>query len=149
MPVLIHATLYLVYAAILLWVSWVDLRTRRIPNKVIGPAILLALAAMPWTIGVWDALLGAVLAPLPLIIARVVAGATKMGMGDIKLAIFVGLILGYEFALLGLFVGLLLSLVMSVVGVARGTHTWQSKHPFGPYFTIGVLPLLLLLSFAV
>lgn len=148
MPYAVELILALIYAGVLLYISWTDIKTRRIPNMVIVPAIGLALLAMPWTIGVRPALLGAIVAPLPLIAARVVAGANKMGMGDIKLAIFVGLILGFDFALISLLIGLVLSLVVSVVGVARGTGTWQSKLPFGPYFTAGALPLLLLLHLA-
>ena len=138
--------LYALYAAILLAIAWIDLRTRRIPNVIVGPAILLALAAMHWTIGIGPALLGGVLAPLPLLVARKVAGAGKMGMGDVKLALFVGLILGHELALAGLFIGLLLALAAGAIAVMRGTHTWQSKLPFGPFLTAGALPLLLLLS---
>lgn len=140
--------LYLAYASILLAVAWIDLRTYRIPNAIVLPAIAVALVAMPWTVGVAPALLGAVLAPLPLVIARLVAGAGKMGMGDIKLAVFVGLILGYDLALVGLFIALVLSLVVWAISVARGTRTWQSKLPFGPYLTAGALPLLVIVSLA-
>ena len=109
MPSVLQFVVYAIYAGVLLYVSWTDLRTRRIPNVVIGPAILLALLAMYWTIGVTSALLGGIIAPLPLIIARLLAGASKMGMGDIKMAIFVGLILGVDFALIGVVIGLVLS----------------------------------------
>jgi leader peptidase (prepilin peptidase)/N-methyltransferase len=144
MPALIELGLYAIYTAILLYVSWTDLRTRRIPNAVIGPAILLALLAMPWTIGVRSALVGGMLGPLPLIVARLVSGPGKMGMGDIKMAVFVGLILGADFALLGVALGLILSLLVALVGIARGRWTLQSKLPFGPFLAAGALPLLLL-----
>jgi leader peptidase (prepilin peptidase) / N-methyltransferase len=141
----LELVVYAIYAAILLYVSWTDIRTRRIPNVVIGPAILLALLAMPWTIGVNSALLGGIIAPLPLIVARIIAGPGKMGMGDIKMAIFVGLILGADFALVGVVIGLMLSLVVGLIGIARGKWTLQSKLPFGPFLAAGTLPLLALL----
>lgn len=149
MNAIAQALLCLVYVGVLLYISWTDLRTYRIPNKVIGPAIVVALLAMPWTIGVANALLGALVAALPLIVARVIAGATKMGMGDVKLAIFVGLILGSDFAIVSLLIGLVLALVFGVIGVTRGTRSWHTKQPFGPFFTAGTLPLLLVLYFVV
>ena len=44
-----------------------------------------------------------------------------MGMGDIKLAIFVGLILGYQLALWGVAIDLVLSLLFGF----RRRRTWQ------------------------
>ena len=145
MPSVLQFVLYAIYAGVLLYVSSTDLRTRRIPNVVIGPAILLALLTMYWTIGVTSALLGGIIAPLPLIVARLIAGASKMGMGDIKMAIFVGLILGSDFALIGVVIGLVLSLIVTMIGILRGKWTLQSKLPFGPFLAAGTLPLLALL----
>lgn len=137
------APLIAFYAAVLLWVAWVDLKTRRIPNKVIGPALVVALVAMPWTVGVGAGLLGGLLAPLPLLIARVMTGKAKMGMGDVKLAVFVGLILGYELAVAGLAIGLVLALLGAAAGVMMRKRTWRSTQPFAPYFAAATLPLLL------
>lgn len=145
MPLILQLVLYAMYTGILLYVSWTDIRTRRIPNVVIGPAILLALLAMRWTIGMPSALLGGMIAPLPLIVARLIAGAGKMGMGDIKMAIFVGLILGSDLALVGVVIGLVLSLLVGLIGILRGKWTLQSKLPFGPFLAAGTLPLLALL----
>lgn len=138
--------LVLLFAGVLVYIAWYDLRTKRIPNVVIGPAILVGLLSLPLTIGWQTGLLGAVIAPLPLIIARVVAGASNMGMGDVKLAIFVGLILGHEWALVGLFLGLVLALLAGLVLVLRGSHTWRSKLPFGPFLAASTLPLLLVVQ---
>lgn len=143
-PVIV--ALYILYAGVLLYVSWTDIRTRLIPNTVIVPAILIALATMSWTLGVRSALVGAVLCPLPLVIARMVAGAQQVGMGDIKLALFIGLILGYPLALWGVVIGLVLSLVVGLGGVMRGRMTLRSKLPFGPFLAAAALPLLVFAS---
>jgi prepilin signal peptidase PulO-like enzyme (type II secretory pathway) len=138
--------IYLAYVAVLLYVSWTDLRTRRIPNRVIAPAIVAALLAMPWTIGATSALLGAIIAPLPLIAGRLISGPSQVGMGDIKLAIFIGLILGYPFALWGVIISLILSLAAGGVGMARGYYTLRSKLPFGPFLAAGALLGFVLLA---
>jgi len=144
MPQPIMIALYLGYAVVLGYVSWTDIRTRRIPNVVVGPAAVVALLATPWTVGVLPAILGAVVAPLPLIVGRYVSGAHQVGMGDIKLAIFIGLILGAPLALWGVLLSLILSLIVGGIGVLRGIYTRRSKLPFGPFLAAGTLPLLLL-----
>lgn len=137
-------TLYGLYMAVLLYVSWTDLRTRRIPNVVIAPAVVIALLALPWTVGVSVGLLGALICPLPLIVARLVTGASQVGMGDIKLAFFIGLILGAPVALWSVLLSLVLSLLVGGIGMLRGRYTLRSKLPFGPFLAAGTLPLLLL-----
>lgn len=144
MPLPVLILLYILYALVLLYVSWTDIHTRRIPNVVIGPAIGVALIAMSWTLGAGPALLGAVVGPLPLIFGRLFAGATQVGMGDIKLAIFIGLILGFPLALWGIMLALVLSLCVGLVGMLRGAYTARSKLPFGPFLAAGTLPLLLI-----
>ena len=144
MPLSIQIALYVFYAAVLLYVSWTDIRARRIPNKVVGPAILVALIAMASRLGPDSALLGAIFGPLPLILGRLCTRAGRAGMGDIKLAIFIGLILGYPLVLWGVTLGLILFLGMALVGIARGAYTPRTRLPFGPFLAAGTLPLLLL-----
>ena len=143
MPTAAKICLYLVYTAVLLYVSWTDIQTRRIPNNVIGPAILVALGAMLW-MGNWhDTLLGAVIGPLPLVISRWISGASQVGMGDIKMAIFIGLILGYPLVLYGITTSLVLSLLVGALGIVRGKYTMRSKLPFGPFLAVGALAMMI------
>lgn len=140
----IQITMAIFYVLVLIYVSWTDIQTRRIPNVVIFPAILIALLTLPWTAGIKAGLMGGLIAPLPLVIARVVAGADKMGMGDIKLAIFIGLVLGHEPALMGLMIGLVLSFLVSYAAISYGLYTWQTRIPLGPYLAVATIPLVLL-----
>src|SRR5688500_11429344 len=117
---IMQVMLWPAYAAILLYVSWTDLRTRRIPSAVIRPALLAAVVALPWTVGIWSGLLGALFAALPLLVARLLAGARRVGMGDVKLALFTGLILGHPLALVSVVLALILALAAGLVGMASG-----------------------------
>jgi prepilin signal peptidase PulO-like enzyme (type II secretory pathway) len=137
-----YIALALAHTAILLYIAWTDLRTRRIPNVVIGPALLAALLALPWTVGVWPGLLGALFAALPLVIARRLAGARRVGMGDVKLALFIGLTLGHPLALASVVLALSLALAAGLVGMARGAWTWRTQLPFGPFLAAGALTLV-------
>lgn len=143
MPTVVLIGLYIIYTAVLCYVSWTDIQSRRIPNNVIGPAILIALGAMIWS-GNWrDALLGAVIGPLPLVISRWISGANQVGMGDIKLAIFIGLILGYPLVLYGVTTSLVLSLLVGAIGMAQGKYTIRSKLPFGPFLAVGAFAMMI------
>lgn len=134
--------LYAIYSGVLLIVAWTDLRTRRVPNWVIGPAMLLAAGAAPWTVGVPAALLGALTTGAPLIFARWLGGAHYMGMGDIKLATWLGLALGWPLALWGLMLGLGLTCLAGLAGIVLQRFTRRSKLPFGPFLAVGCLPLI-------
>lgn len=142
MPTGIQIGLYLLSTAVLLYVSWTDLQTRRIPNNVIVPAMLVALVARFWTGTQNDALLGAVIGPLPLVISRFITGASQVGMGDIKLAVFIGLVLGYPLVLYGVTTSLILSLLVGAVGIFQGKYTVRSKLPFGPFLAVGALAMM-------
>lgn len=142
MPSPIIIGLYALATAVLLYVSWTDIQTRRIPNAVILPAILVALGVALFTGNAGAALAGAVIGPLPLIISRFISGATQVGMGDIKLAIFIGLVLGYPLVLYGVIASLVLSLIFGGIGMARGRYTLRSKLPFGPFLAAGALAMM-------
>lgn len=74
----------------LLCASWFDVRTRRIPNLVVG---LGALAGLTWTLspagpGLWFSLLGSLVAFLTFLVLHALGW---MGAGDVKLAGATGL----------------------------------------------------------
>lgn len=131
----------LVYVAVLLGVTYKDIRERRIPNVVIGPAILLATVALffvfpGWRAGAIGAFFGAGVMLIP-----VVTMGKKGGMGDVKLAFFMGLILGWPLILPALIIAHL-SAATLLIGVI---FKWLDRHtliPFGPFLALGTLILL-------
>jgi leader peptidase (prepilin peptidase)/N-methyltransferase len=122
-------------------IAVIDFDLKVIPNKLTGPAAVLAVA------------LGAVLEPsyLP---EQLIAGAGAlvffmlpalihkkgMGMGDVKLAAVLGLYLGRNVApaiMIGLVLGVIVgAAVVAVKGVSEGRRT---KVPFGPFLAMGAL----------
>jgi leader peptidase (prepilin peptidase) / N-methyltransferase len=129
----------LIFVAALVAITRIDLEHRIIPNRIVGP---LAVAALVLT---------AVFEPhqLP---ERLIAGAAAggfllaaalaypggMGMGDVKLAAVMGLVLGRAVApalLVALLAGTLAGIaVMARHGVKQGRST---KIPFGPFLALG------------
>ncbi|HET7130125.1 MAG TPA: prepilin peptidase [Gaiellaceae bacterium] len=124
------------FCAVLVAVSATDLERRIIPNRIVLPATVVLFAAqtvlhpsVEWLV----AGLGA--AAFFLIAALAYPGG--MGMGDVKLALFLGVVLGRTVPV-ALLVGMLSALVPSFVIVARhGRAGRKMAIPFGPFLALG------------
>lgn len=131
-----------IYFCVLVTVSFTDLRSKRIPNKIIFPAIVLAFIAMFYTPGWRTALIGAVVGA-GFMLLPVVAFGKHGGMGDVKLAFFMGLILGFP----GIVFALIVAHVSTVVlwlGVVLKRLNRKSIIPFGPFLAFGTAVFLIL-----
>ena len=129
----------LTLVAVLVPVALIDFDHRIIPNVIMAPAAVAALA------------IGAITRPDGLT-TQLIAGAAAggfllffalayprgMGMGDVKLAAVLGLFLGRSVAV-ALFVGVSLGAVVGALIVAREGVTKGRKTaiPFGPFLAIG------------
>ena len=137
----VQIALGLALIAILVPVALIDLEHRIIPNKIMLPAALLAIAlglALKPS-GVPEQLLAAAAAGGFLLIF-VLAYPRGMGMGDVKLAAVLGLYLG-QFVAVAVLGGVLIGTIVGVaviarVGVERGRKT---AVPFGPFLAAGAV----------
>ncbi len=140
------------FCFLLVGVSSADFDRRRIPNALVYPGILAAIAAAPFwpdrTIGSVAAggaagLLAAVLLLLLGALAGMAARSreTAFGIGDAKLIILVGLLTGWPAFLSALVLGVLAAGVVAVVLVVlRGRGATYS---YGPYLAAGAVVVLL------
>ena len=132
----------LIYFGVLVIVSLTDLRSKRIPNNIILPAIGLAMVAMFYKPGWGTALIGAFLGA-GFMLLPVVAFGKHGGMGDVKLAFFMGLILGFPGIVFALIVAHL-STVVLWIGVLLKRLSRKSIVPFGPFLAFGTAVFLIL-----
>jgi prepilin signal peptidase PulO-like enzyme (type II secretory pathway) len=124
------------FCAVLVTVSATDLSHRIVPNVVVLPAAATVLVAMTalypspeWALGAFGAAFFLFLAAL--------AYPKGMGMGDVKLALLLGAMLGRTVPV-GLMVGMLAALVPSVVLLARhGSAARKMAIPFAPFLSFG------------
>jgi leader peptidase (prepilin peptidase)/N-methyltransferase len=126
------------FVTVLVVLSRIDLRERRLPNRIVLPSAAGVLAAnialepdhaLEWVLA---ALGAALFLFLPLLIYP--AG---MGMGDVKVALLLGAMLG-EAVVLALVVGLLASFAVAVALIAaRGLAARKTSIPFGPFLALG------------
>ncbi|MET8352922.1 MULTISPECIES: A24 family peptidase [unclassified Micromonospora] len=142
------------------WLGWtvpavfVDLAVHRLPDRLTLPAaagtwLLLGAAALgdpepgPWLRAVAA---GAGLAVL-FAGSTLLLGRRGFGLGDAKLALSVGALLGWygwPFLLLGLLLAFGLSALVSLGLLAARRARWSTHLPFGPFLLLGTLGTLLL-----
>jgi leader peptidase (prepilin peptidase) / N-methyltransferase len=137
----VQALLAAFFCSVLVAISAVDLEHRIVPNRIVLPAtaVLLPLHTLADPSPAWA--LGAVGASLFLFLA-VLAYPAGMGMGDVKLALFMGAMLGKTVAV-ALMVGMVSALVPAAFLLARhGSAARKMGIPFAPFLALGSLVAL-------
>lgn len=119
-------------------VTATDIERRIVPNRVVVPAAAAVLALQMASHPSPEWALGAVGAAGFLFLA-VLAYPGGMGMGDVKLALLIGALLGVTTPV-GLMLGLFLALVPSLVLFARhGMRARRIAIPFAPFLCAGAV----------
>ncbi|WP_369253984.1 prepilin peptidase [Geodermatophilus amargosae] len=140
------AWLWFVAAGVLL--SVIDLRERLLPNRVLLPATVGALLLLTGAAAVgdrWDDLVRAALAGVAafgVLLLMALVSPAGMGMGDVKLAGLLGLLLGWlgwPVVLAGFFLGFLLQAVLGLALIALRRAGRRTELPFGPALVAGAL----------
>ena len=143
---------FCLFFAALLAVALIDLEHFIVPNRIVFPMLaisvpLLAAASLierdgwPLATGV----LGALLASNALLLINLI-NPRGMGMGDVKLALLLGLFLGWlglGHVALGLFLGFLLGAVGGILLIALGLKTRKDPVPFAPFLAAGAVTAVL------
>ena len=136
--------LELPFAALMIAVAAIDLEHRIVPNRLLAPATVWAVAA--WTavdLGLLPEALAAGAGAFTFLLLAALAYPAGMGMGDVKLAGVMGLYLGLSVvpALAAAF------LAGSIVGIAivvrEGRAARKTGVPFAPFLAFGGLVGLL------
>jgi leader peptidase (prepilin peptidase) / N-methyltransferase len=129
------------FCIVLVAISATDLEHRVVPNKIVLPAAALVLGAQTALHPSPEWALGALGASGFLFLAALFYPA-GMGMGDVKLALLLGAMLG-RLVGVGLMLGMLAALVPSVVLLARhGSAARKMGIPFAPFLALGAIVAL-------
>jgi leader peptidase (prepilin peptidase)/N-methyltransferase len=124
------------FCAVLVVVSAIDLAHRIIPNRIVLPAAAICLLAQTALEPSPEWALAAVGASAFLLVAAL-AYPGGMGMGDVKLALLMGAVLGRTVPV-ALMAGMVLALLPSLVLLARhGARARKMGIPFGPFLALG------------
>jgi leader peptidase (prepilin peptidase)/N-methyltransferase len=124
------------FCAALVAISVVDLERRIIPNRIVLPAAAVVLVAQTLLFPSPEWALAAVGASLFLFLAAL-AYPAGMGMGDVKLALLLGAMLGRTVPV-AMMMGMIAALVPSIVLLVRhGSAARKMGIPFGPFLALG------------
>jgi len=124
------------FCAVLVAVSAIDLEHRIIPNRIVLPATVLVLLANTardlspqWIV--------AGVAASGFLLAAALAYPAGMGMGDVKLALLMGVALGKTVSV-ALMAGMLAAMIPGIFLFARhGKKARKIGIPFGPFLALG------------
>jgi leader peptidase (prepilin peptidase) / N-methyltransferase len=137
--------LHSIFGLILVQVFFFDLEHRLILDRVSFPAMGLALAVSifnhPWWAGLATGLGAGLLFALIALIGALIFKTEAMGFGDVKLALFLGLLLGWPYTVTALFYGVFLAGVVSIAYVIW-KRSMKGTIAYGPYLAFGALILL-------
>ncbi len=137
---------FLVFGAATLGIALIDLDHQLIPNRVLFPALgagaaLLAIGSLvDGELGslVRGLLGGAVYFLILLVVGLIARGG--FGMGDVKLALLLGLFLGYlgwDILMIGTVLAVLLGGVASILLLVFTSKGRDAKFAYGPYLVLG------------
>ncbi len=139
---------FCVFGAGLVGLSWIDLRTKRLPREIIYvtaavgiPLLCIAALARHEPRRMWTMLLGAACA-LAFMGLVYLLSRGGMGDGDVRLSPLLGAYLGWlnpGLVAVGLFMGFLAGAVVGVAMMARGRAGRKTAVPFGPFLALGTI----------
>lgn len=138
--VLLVTLLY--FAAVSVTLTVIDLQTLRLPNVIVYPSIVvvgLGLTASvllsPTTDGWTGILIGSAFTSGAFGLVWLLSGGRAIGLGDVKLAVALGALMGYfgvGVALVGFMAAWVFGATAAVVGMLTGLVTRGKPVPFGP-----------------
>jgi prepilin signal peptidase PulO-like enzyme (type II secretory pathway) len=134
-----------VFALVLVQVIFFDFEHRLILDRIIFPAMALAVAASvfnnPWWAGLATGIVAGLLFVLLALVGALIFKAEALGFGDVKFAAFMGFLLGPLPTIQALFYGVVLAGLASI-GYIIWKRSMKGSIAYGPYLAAGTLIVL-------
>ena len=145
-----------IFALVLVQVIFFDFEHRLILDRVMFPSMVLAALVglsslvMPglglwiqaWWVGIAMGVAAGALFLLLSLAGAALFKAEALGFGDVKLAVFMGLLLGWPYTFTAIFYGVVLAGVVSI-GVIVRRRSMKGTIAYGPYLAAGAMIMLL------
>jgi leader peptidase (prepilin peptidase)/N-methyltransferase len=140
-PLLINS----VFVLVLVQVIFFDFEHRLILDRVMFPsmglALVLSLFRQPWWAGLATGIGAGLVFMFLAWLGSVLFKAEALGFGDVKLALFMGLLLGVPYVLTAVFYGVFLAGIVAI-GVIVMQRSLKGSIAYGPYLAAGALIVL-------
>ena len=138
---------YWTIACFLIVVFVYDLKHYIIPDQIVYPAILVS-GIWYFISGIFDiytkyeilnTIYSAFGAALFFLLIVLISRGKWMGVGDVKLAFLMGLILGFPNILVAIFSAFFIGAIIGIGLMLAGRKTMKSEIPFGPFLVTGTM----------
>lgn len=132
------------FATIFFTLALTDLETRLLPNRIIYPSIIMA-AALSWgwpETSVVEIFAGGgvgVLIAVMLLLLSIPFGSESFGLGDVKMIVLMGFVLGVPSVLVGVVVGTFAAGLAAAFLLITRLRSRKDYIPHGPFLTVGAI----------
>jgi prepilin signal peptidase PulO-like enzyme (type II secretory pathway) len=131
-----------IFCTIFISLTLTDIERRLLPNRIVYPATLMAIGTA-WLLpemSIFDSLLGGLVALAiagSLLLFSLIFGAGAFGMGDVKVIIMLGFLLGPAALAPAVLIAILSSAAFALVAVLTRQLTLKDYIPHGPFLALG------------
>ncbi|MEK7171327.1 MAG: prepilin peptidase [Patescibacteria group bacterium] len=132
--------LYAFYTFVLVFTFFFDLHYLKVSDEILIPAILIGLIATiatPLTPHFIDALIGLGIGVAFFGLQSLVSRGKWVGLGDLRIGAFMGVILGWELMLVALFISYMIGSAISIFIAIKQKKFYGVKVPFAPFLVTG------------
>jgi len=145
------------YGSLFIVLGVIDMEHQLILNKIVYPAIVVALIIsvflpqseiflLPWPAslnGIIGGAIGFVFLLIPFLIALPIYKGEGMGLGDVKMAALIGLVTGFPLVFVALLMGIILGGLVGVILLLLKIKKRKEAIPFGPFLSLATIATLL------
>ncbi len=126
--------LFVVTVLIIIFV--IDLEHQIIPDELVFLGLLAAILNSPT---IFSSLLAGLLAANLLLFLNLITKGKGMGLGDVKLAIFIGAIIGMKLIFVWILFSFVVGALIGIILIVAGEASLKQRIAFGPFLIIGFL----------
>lgn len=135
------------FGAVFVTLTLTDLERRLLPNRIVYPSILIAIAfCWAWPDSSFSEVLAgglvAIAVAIGLFIPSLLFGQGAFGMGDVKMIVLMGFVVGLPSIIVGVFVGTLAAGVVALILVLTRLRSRRDYIPHGPFLALGAIVAL-------
>ena len=132
------------FATVFLTLTFTDLERRLLPNRIVYPSILLAIAfCWAWPDTSWVQILagGAVAIGIAVLIYlfSLLFGPEAFGMGDVKMIVLIGFVVGFPAVIVAVLLGTIAAGVVAAVLVVTRIRGLRDYVAHGPFLAFGAV----------
>lgn len=135
------------FGLVFLMLAVTDIERRLLPNRIVYPAVLLAIGvSWAWPDSSLLEVLGGGLVAIgvaaALLLGSLAFGAGAFGMGDVKMIVLIGFVVGLPSVVVAIFIGTVTAAVFSLFLLLTRQRTMRDYIPHGPFLAFGAVVAL-------